>query len=53
MALVKAVAAGSEPLTYISANTTALNQAARAFKGTREIAGVRQYNDVIQASRGA
>lgn len=51
MALVKAVAAGTQPLAYLQANMQALNSAARMFKGTMPIPGVRIYSDVIIARR--
>lgn len=51
MTLVKAVAEGKAPIAYLEANTQALNTAARAFKGTVEIPGVRIKKDTILARR--
>jgi hypothetical protein len=51
MVLVKAVADGKAPMSYLEPNMTALNQAAKAFKNTQEIPGVRQFNDTVQARR--
>jgi membrane protein involved in colicin uptake len=51
MELVRAIAAGSAPLTYVEANMTSLSQAVRAFRGTQAIPGCRQYEDTIQAKR--
>jgi hypothetical protein len=50
-ALVKAVAEGKAPIAYLEANTQALNAAARTFKGTVEIPGVRIKKDTILARR--
>lgn len=40
LALVKAVAAGTQPLHYLKADLVALNQAARAARGTLAVPGV-------------
>jgi hypothetical protein len=40
-ALVRAVAAGQQPITLLSANMAALNQLARALKGAMGVPGVR------------
>jgi len=53
MALVKAVAAGTQPLAYLEPNTTALNSAARMFKGTVQIPGVKITSETIIARRSA
>jgi hypothetical protein len=53
MTLVKAVASGKAPLSYLEANMTALNQAAKALRGTQDIPGVRQYSETVQAKRYA
>ena len=53
MALVKAVAAGTQPLAYLEANTSTLNRAAAMFKGTSPIPGVRIFSDTIIARRTA
>lgn len=41
LALVKAVAAGQQPLTYLKVDTVALNGVARALRGALAIPGVR------------
>jgi hypothetical protein len=51
MTLVKAVAEGKAPIAYLEANTQALNAAARAFKGTVEIPGVKIKKDIVMARR--
>ena len=53
MSLVKAVAAGRAPIAYLTANTTALGQAARAFHGTVDVPGVRFYATTSIARRTA
>lgn len=50
-ALVKAVAAGSQPLTLLMANQVALNQVACALKDALAIPGVRAVNDRTMATR--
>lgn len=44
LALVRAVAAGQAPISYLEANTVALNAAARSMKDTMPVAGVRFYS---------
>lgn len=44
-ALAAAVAAGTVPASFLLPNMVALNQFARATKGTQKIPGVRVYND--------
>ncbi len=51
MALVKAVASGAQPITYLQANQTALNQVARALKDQLTIPGVRAKNDRTTSAR--
>lgn len=51
MDLVKAVAAGTVPIAYIQANTTALNAWARSTKGSDTISGVRVVTENIQSRR--
>lgn len=51
MDLVKAVASGSVPIAYISANTTALNSWARSTKGSDSIPGVKVVTENIQSRR--
>jgi hypothetical protein len=51
MALVKAVANGSQPIAYLQPNMTALNSAARTFKGTVQIPGVKIVSSTILARR--
>jgi hypothetical protein len=53
MALVKAVAAGLQPLAYLEPNTTNLNKAASMFKGTVQIPGVRIKSETIIARRAS
>ena len=50
-ALAAAVAAGTVPTTFLLPNMTALNQFAKATKGTQKIAGVRIWNDRQIAAR--
>jgi len=50
LTLVKAVAAGKEPLSYLEANTVALNGAARATKGQIQIPGVRMVSKMAPRS---
>jgi hypothetical protein len=47
MALVKAVAAGEQPITYLQANQTSLNQIARAQKTAMSVPGVRAVCEKI------
>lgn len=49
--LAAAVAAGTVPTTFILPNMTALNQFARATKGTQVIPGVKVWNDRQIAAR--
>ena len=49
--LAAAVAAGTVPTAYLTVNLTALNQWARATKGTQKIPGVRVWNDRQVAAR--
>jgi len=51
MDLVKAVASGTVPIAYLSANTTALNAWARSTKGSDTIPGVRVVTGNIQTRR--
>jgi hypothetical protein len=51
--LIQAVAAGQLPDTVLLPNMPALNQMAKAYRNTREIPGVRQFNDITQAKRYA
>lgn len=51
MSLVKAVAAGLQPLAYLEANMPTLNKAASMFKGTTQIQGVKIVSDTIIARR--
>ena len=51
MALVKAVAAGTQPLAYLEANMPVLNKAASMFKGSVQIPGVKIVSDTIIARR--
>ncbi len=51
MALVRAVATGTQPITLLSANTVALNQMARALKGAMSVPGVRAVNERIAAQK--
>ena len=53
MALVKAVAAGTQPLAYLEANMPVLNKAASMFKGSVQIPGVKIVSDTIIARRTA
>ena len=53
MALVKAIAAGSQPLYFVEPATSALNQAAKASKGTAQIPGVLIEEETIIARRSA
>jgi hypothetical protein len=50
-ALAAAVAAGTVPTTFLLPNMTALNQFARATKGTQVIPGVKVWNDRQIAAR--
>jgi hypothetical protein len=52
-ALAAAVAAGTVPSTLLLPNMTALNQIARATKGTHAIPGVKVYNDRQVTARTA
>lgn len=51
MALVKAVAAGEQPITYLEANQSTLNAAAKASKKSANIPGVRVYSEDGIAAR--
>lgn len=51
MALVKAVAAGSQPLAYLEANMVALNSAARTQKDTMQIPGIVVEKTTTQGRR--
>lgn len=51
-ALVKAVAAGKVPITYIEANESLLNARAKADRETLAIPGVVAWNDKIISGRG-
>lgn len=51
MTLVKAVAEGKAPISYLEANTTALNGWARATKGAEALPGVKVVVQSIQARR--
>lgn len=51
LTLVKAVAAGQQPITLLQANQTALDGMARALKDALAIPGVRLVKDRIAASR--
>ena len=51
MDLVKAVASGTVPISYLSANTTALNAWARSTKGSDTIPGVRVVTENVQSRR--
>jgi hypothetical protein len=50
-ALIKAIAAGLAPAAYLMPNESALNAAAKAFKGTVQIPGVVFKTELIQARR--
>jgi hypothetical protein len=51
MDLVKAIADGKVPVSYLMANTTALNSWARSTQGTDSIPGVKVVTETIQARR--
>ena len=51
-ALVRAVAAGEQPLTMLQPNQVALNQVARALKGALAIPGVKAVETVAPSVRG-
>jgi len=51
-ALAGAVAAGTAPVAFISANLTAINQFAKATHGAQPVAGIRFFNDRQIAARG-
>ncbi|TSA55668.1 hypothetical protein D4R42_05220 [bacterium] len=51
MALVKAVAAGEQPLTFLKADTTALNSMAKAQKELMKVPGVEAVSKVTVAAR--
>lgn len=53
MSLVRAVAAGQQPLAYLEANMPVLNKAAAMFKGSSTIQGVKIVSDTIIARRTA
>lgn len=50
--VIKAVAKGDAPPTLLMVNESAINQIAKATKGTMQYPGIRFYNDKIVASRG-
>lgn len=52
-ALAAAVADGRASINFLVPNMTALNQFARATKGTQDVPGVRIYNDRQVAARSA
>jgi hypothetical protein len=49
--LVRAVAAGRAPITYVKADEVALNQMARALKGAMNVPGVRVTSRRVTAAR--
>lgn len=53
MELVKAVAAGTQPLSLLQADTTKLTQMAKALKGELNIPGVRAVENKIISARAA
>ena len=53
MALIKSVAEGRQPPAYLLPNMTALNGAARMFKGTVQIPGVKIQSETVIARRTA
>lgn len=53
MELVKAVAAGTQPLTLLQADTTRLTQMAKALKAELNIPGVRAVENTIISARAA
>lgn len=53
MALVKAVAAGDAPVTLLQANTTAINQTAKALKSAMNYPGIRVWQEQTLAARAA
>ena len=52
MKLVKAVAAGDQPIEYLTANTKALSQIGKATKGAMKIPGVKFYDKGTVSFRG-
>lgn len=50
--LAAAVASGSVPATFITANMTAINQYARATQGAQPVPGVKFWNDRQIAAKG-
>lgn len=53
LALVKAVASGHQPLALLQANVPALNQMAKALKGSMAVPGIRVTSRRITSVRGA
>lgn len=51
LALVKAIAAGTQPIGLVQVNQPALNQLARAWKDKLAVPGVRAVNDRTTATR--
>jgi hypothetical protein len=51
-ALAAAVAAGTAPVAFLTANMTAINQYGRATQGTQAVPGIRWFNDRQIAARG-
>jgi hypothetical protein len=51
-ALAAAVASGAAPAAFLVPDMTAINQFARATKGTHPVAGIRWFNDRQVAARG-
>lgn len=51
-ALAAAVANGTAPVGFLTANMTAINQYARATQGTEAVPGIRWFNDRQIAARG-
>lgn len=50
-ALAAAVASGAAPAVFLTPNMTAINQYARGTQGTKQVPGVRFYNDRQVAAR--
>jgi hypothetical protein len=51
-ALAAAVASGAAPVTFLTANMTAINQFGRATQGVQPVPGIRWFNDRQIAARG-
>jgi hypothetical protein len=51
-ALAAAVADGTAPISFLTANMTAINQFGRATQGTQPVPGIRWFNDRQIAARG-